>query len=73
MSESDLEKPPPDSEDQRWAGAEDADQPAQPQQADLPLDVNEADAGRAAAGSEARRGRLPLTAELSRQPDRRPK
>jgi hypothetical protein len=44
MSESDLEKPPPDSEDQRWAGAEDADQPAQPQQADLPLDVNEADA-----------------------------
>jgi hypothetical protein len=44
MSESDLEKPPPDSEDQRWAGTEDADQPAQRQQADLPLDVNEADA-----------------------------
>jgi len=44
MSESDLEKPPPDSEDQRWTGAEDADSPAQPQPADLPLDVNEADA-----------------------------
>ena len=44
MSESDLEKPPPGSEDQRWTGAEDADPPAQRQQADLPLDVNEADA-----------------------------
>jgi hypothetical protein len=44
MSESDLEKPPPDSGDERWTGAEDADSPAEQQEADLPLDVDEADA-----------------------------
>lgn len=44
MSENDLEKPPPDSEDERWTGAEDADSAAPRRQAELPLDVNEADA-----------------------------
>jgi hypothetical protein len=44
MSESDLEKPAPDSEDQRWAAAEDAEAPPEEEPADLPLDVNEADA-----------------------------
>jgi hypothetical protein len=42
MSESDLEKPVPDSEDQRWAA--DAEAPAEEEPTDLPLDVNEADA-----------------------------
>jgi hypothetical protein len=44
MSESDLEKPAPDSEDQRWDPAEDAEAGADDQTDDLPLDVNEADA-----------------------------
>jgi hypothetical protein len=44
MSESDLERPEPDSEDQRWAAAEDGEAPAEKEPADLPLDVNEADA-----------------------------
>jgi hypothetical protein len=44
MSESNLERPVPDSEDQRWAAADDADAPAEGQPADLPLDVDEADA-----------------------------
>lgn len=42
MSERDLEKPAPDSEDQRWA--EDAEAGADKEQAELPLDVDEADA-----------------------------
>jgi len=42
MSERDLEKPAPDSEDQQWA--EDADTSADKEPADLPLDVDEADA-----------------------------
>ena len=42
MSESDLEKPVPGSEDQRWAA--EAEAPAEEEPADLPLDVNEADA-----------------------------
>jgi len=42
MSERDLEGPAPDSEDQQWA--QDADAPAGQAPADLPLDVNEADA-----------------------------
>ena len=42
MSERDLESPAPDSEDQQWA--EDADASAGKVPADLPLDVNEADA-----------------------------
>ncbi len=46
MSENDLEKPVPDSEDERWdpAEAEDAEAGAEDEPADLPLDVNEADA-----------------------------
>jgi hypothetical protein len=44
MSERDLENPVPDAEDQRWAAAEDAEAPAEKEPADLPLDVNEADA-----------------------------
>jgi hypothetical protein len=44
MSESDLERPEPDSEDQRWAATEDSETPAEKEPADLPLDVNEADA-----------------------------
>lgn len=44
MSESDLEKPVPDSEDERWDPAEDAEAGAEEEPADLPLDVNEADA-----------------------------
>jgi len=44
MSESDLEKPAPDSEDQPWATAEDAEAPAEQEPADLPFDVDEADA-----------------------------
>ena len=44
MSESDLENPVPDSEDQRWAVAEDAEASAEKAPDDLPLDVNEADA-----------------------------
>jgi hypothetical protein len=44
MSESDLEKPPPDSEDQPWDVAEDADAPAQEEPGELPFDANEADA-----------------------------
>jgi hypothetical protein len=43
MSESDLEKPEPDSEDQRWAATEDSEAPPE-KEPDLPLDVNEADA-----------------------------
>ena len=42
MSERDLEKPAPDSEDQQWA--EDAEEPADKEPAELPLDVDEADA-----------------------------
>jgi hypothetical protein len=44
MSESDLERPLPDSEDERLAGAEDADAASEKEPAELPLDVNEADA-----------------------------
>ncbi len=44
MSESDLERPEPDSEDQRWSAAEDSETPPEKEPADLPLDVNEADA-----------------------------
>ena len=44
MSESDLERPEPDSEDQRWSTAEDGEAQAEKTSADLPLDVNEADA-----------------------------
>jgi hypothetical protein len=40
MSERDLENPVPGSEDRRWAEDVDADK----EQADLPLDVDEADA-----------------------------
>jgi len=40
MSERDLEEPVPDAEEQRQAVAEDVDEPP----ADLPLDVDEADA-----------------------------
>jgi hypothetical protein len=43
MSESDLEKPAPGSEDQRWDPAE-AEAEAEEEPADLPLDVDEADA-----------------------------
>jgi len=43
MSESDLEKPEPDSEDQRWAPAEEGEAPAE-KEPDMPLDVDEADA-----------------------------
>ena len=42
MSERDLEKPAPDSEDQQWA--EDAEAPGEKEPAELPLDVDEADA-----------------------------
>jgi hypothetical protein len=42
MSERNLEKPAPDSEDQQWA--EDADASAEKEPAELPLDVDEADA-----------------------------
>jgi len=42
MSERDLEKPAPDSEDQQWA--EDAEPAADKEPAELPLDVDEADA-----------------------------
>lgn len=44
MSESDLERPAPDSEDERWDPAENAEADADEETADLPLDVNEADA-----------------------------
>ena len=44
MSESDLERPEPDSEDQQWSAAEDGEAQAEKTPADLPLDVNEADA-----------------------------
>jgi hypothetical protein len=44
MSESDLEKPVPDSVDEQWDTAGDADAPAGEDPGDLPLDVNEADA-----------------------------
>jgi hypothetical protein len=44
MSESDLERPEPDSEGQRWTAAEEGEAPAEKEPADLPLDVNEADA-----------------------------
>jgi hypothetical protein len=44
MSERELETPAPDSEDQRWAAAEDTDAPADKEPGDLPLDVDEADA-----------------------------
>jgi hypothetical protein len=44
MSDSDVEKPLPDSEDQQWDVAEDAETAAEKEPADLPLDVNEADA-----------------------------
>ena len=42
MSERDLEEPAPDSEDQPWT--EDADANAGKEPAELPLDVDEADA-----------------------------
>jgi hypothetical protein len=42
MSERDLEKPAPDSEDQQWA--EDAETAGEKESAELPLDVDEADA-----------------------------
>lgn len=42
MSERDLEKPAPDSGDQQWA--EDAEAGAGKKPAELPLDVDEADA-----------------------------
>ena len=42
MSERDLEKPAPDSEDQQWA--EDAEAATGKEPAELPLDVDEADA-----------------------------
>jgi hypothetical protein len=42
MSERDLEKPAPDSEDQQWA--EDTEAAAGKEPAELPLDVDEADA-----------------------------
>jgi hypothetical protein len=42
MSERDLEKPPPNSEDQQWA--EDTEAAAEKESAELPLDVDEADA-----------------------------
>jgi hypothetical protein len=42
MSERDLEKPPPSSEDQQWA--EDTEAAAEKESAELPLDVDEADA-----------------------------
>jgi len=48
MSESDLENPVPDAEDQRWAAAEDTtedtESPGEKGPVDLPLDVDEADA-----------------------------
>ena len=44
MSDRDVEKPLPDSEDQRWDVAEDAEAPAGKEPAELPLDVDEADA-----------------------------
>ena len=47
MSERDLEKPAPDSEDQQWAEdteAEDTEAAAGKEPAELPLDVDEADA-----------------------------
>jgi len=42
MSERDLEKPAPDSEDQQWT--EDADANPGKEPVELPLDVDEADA-----------------------------
>jgi hypothetical protein len=42
MSERDLEKPAPDSEDQQWA--EDTEAAPGKEPAELPLDVDEADA-----------------------------
>jgi hypothetical protein len=42
MSERDLDKPTPDSGDQQWA--EDAQASAGKEPAELPLDVDEADA-----------------------------
>jgi hypothetical protein len=42
MSERDLEKPAPDSGDQQWA--EDTESAAGKEPAELPLDVDEADA-----------------------------
>ncbi|HEY5987878.1 MAG TPA: hypothetical protein VIV12_16115 [Streptosporangiaceae bacterium] len=44
MSDSDLEKPVPDTEEQRRDLAEDPDAAAEAQPIGLPLDVNEADA-----------------------------
>jgi hypothetical protein len=44
MSDRDLERPMPDSEDQRWDAAEDAEARAEKEPAELPLDVDEADA-----------------------------
>jgi hypothetical protein len=45
MSESDLERPAPDSEEQQRAVDEEAEAPADEEEpADLPLDVDEADA-----------------------------
>jgi hypothetical protein len=44
MSESDPEKPVPDSVDQQWDTADDTDAPAGGEPGDLPLDVDEADA-----------------------------
>ena len=44
MSDRDVEKPLPDSEDQRWDAAEDAEAPAGKEPDELPLDVDEADA-----------------------------
>lgn len=44
MSESDLEKPVPDAEEQRRDLAEDPEAPAEEEPTGLPFDVNEADA-----------------------------
>ena len=72
MSERDMEKPAPDSEDQQWA--EDTEAAAEKEPAELPLDVDEADAAEQRREVNARRGRLPLTAEFApfQQTDRRP-
>ncbi len=44
MSESDLERPAPDSGDERWAPDEAGEAEEAGEAAGLPLDVNEADA-----------------------------
>ena len=44
MSESDLERPAPDSGDERWDPDENGEAGVAGETADLPMDVNEADA-----------------------------